>query len=161
MRVIETKRHLDGSADVFECELVQRRPHLVVVRFDHWRGRSAGGFSFPRGSRTHGFFWSRRAYSLYRMTGPDGRPIADRFDVVEDVRLSASEVSYLDLLVDIWVGPDGAVLVEDEDEVAGHLDRGLLSNGQRDRIERTTALLLRRHGAIVREAARLLEELAR
>jgi len=161
VRVIETKRHLDGSADVFECELVLRRRHLVVVRFDHWRGRSAGGFSIPRGSHTHGFFWSRRAYSLYRMTEPDGRPIADRFDVVEDVRLSASEVSYLDLLVDLWVAPDGAVLVEDEDEVADHLRRGLLSNAQRERIERTTALLLASHRRIVREAARMLEKRAR
>ncbi|MEX2159473.1 MAG: DUF402 domain-containing protein [Dehalococcoidia bacterium] len=155
MRITETKRHLDGSEHQFECELVLRRPDIVVVRFDHWEGRSAGGFDIPRGSRTDGFFWRRRHYSLYRMTGPDARPIADRFDIVEDVRFEESEVSYLDLLVDVWVAPDGTVLVEDEDEVEDHLARGLLSQAQRDRIERTAALLKRQHRRIIYEAARL------
>jgi predicted RNA-binding protein associated with RNAse of E/G family len=90
------------------------------------------------------------------MTGPDARPIADRFDIVEDVRLGEREVSYLDLLVDIWVAPDGTVLVEDEDEVEDHVRRGLLSTAQRQRIERTAALLKRQHRRIIREAARLL-----
>jgi hypothetical protein len=156
VRITETKRHLDGSADRFACELVLRRPDVIVVRFEHWEGRSAGGFDIPRGSRTHGFFWRRRPYSLYRMTGPDARPIVDRFDIVEDVRLGEREVSYLDLLVDIWVAPDGSVLVEDEDEVEDHLARGLLSTAQRQRIERTAALLVRGHRRIIREAARLL-----
>lgn len=156
MRITETKRHLDGSAHRFACELVLRRPDIVAVRFEHWEGRSAGGFDIPRGSRTDGFFWRRRHYSLYRMTGPDGRAIADRFDIVEDVSFEEREVSYLDLLVDIWVAPDGAVLVEDEDEVVDHVRRGLLSNAQRERIERTTALLVRDHRRIIREAARLL-----
>jgi len=127
------------------------------VIFRHRRGRSTGGFHFPRGSRTYGFFWRRRSYSLYRMTGPGGRLIAHRFDVLEDCRISESEVSYVDLVLDIWVAADGAVQVEDEDEVAGHAARGLLSKAQQRRIERTRDLLVRRHAAILREAERLLE----
>src|SRR3989338_1643953 len=91
-RITEVKLHLDGSAHRFECALVLRRPQLAIVRFDHWRGRSYGGFHLPRGSHTYGFFWPRRHYSLYRILGPDGRLIADRFDVLEDVRLGEREV---------------------------------------------------------------------
>lgn len=156
MRITETKRHLDGSAHHFDCELVLRRRDVIVVRFEHWEGRSAGGFDIPRGSRSDGFFWRRRAYSLYRMTGPDGLAIADRFDVVEDVRFEEHEVSYLDLLVDIWVAPDGSVLIEDEEEVEDHVQHGRLSKPQLGRIERTTELLVRDHRRIIREAARLL-----
>ncbi len=155
-RITEVKRHPDGSAHRFGCELLDLRPHLAIVLFRHWRGRYGGGFRFPRGSRTHGFFWRRRPYSLYLMTGPDGRLIAHRFDVVDDVRINETEVSYLDLLLDIWVAPDGTVQVEDDEEVAEHTRRGLLSKAQQRRIERTRALLLRRHKAIEREAARLL-----
>jgi len=158
-RITEVKRHIDGSAHRFECELIALRPHVAIVLFRHPRGRSTSGFHFPRGSRTHGFFWRRRAYSLYRMTAPDGRLIAHRFDVVEDACLSEREVSYLDLFLDIWFAPDGTVLVEDEDEVADHARRGLLSKAQRRRIERTRALLLRSHRRIEREAARLLATL--
>jgi predicted RNA-binding protein associated with RNAse of E/G family len=131
---------------------------IPTVRFDHWRGRSVGGFRFPRGSVTHGFFWTRRRYSLYRMRGPDRRLIADRYDIVEDVRISEREVSYLDLLLDIWVAPGGAAQIEDEDEVLDHAHRGLLSGGQRSLIEETKALVLRRHHAIASEAEALLRE---
>jgi hypothetical protein len=154
---METKRHLDGSVDSFACELVLRRAHVVVVRYRHGRGRTADGVAIPRGSVTHGFFWRRRPYCLYRIAGPGGRPIADRYDVVEDVRLAEDGVSYRDLLLDLWVTADGTVRVEDEDEVAEQTRRGLLSRVQRERIDRTKALLLRRHGAIAREAGRLLE----
>ena len=157
MRVTEVKRHLDGRIERFACELVVRRPHLAVLRFDlSEEGLRRAGLVFPGGGRSYGFFWRRRPYNLYRIVGLDGRLIAHRFDVVEGVRLEGEEVSYTDLLLDVWVEPRGGVRVEDEEEVAEYARRGLLSKGQRARIERTRALLLRRHGAIAREAARLL-----
>ncbi len=155
-RIVENKRHLDGTEHRFECELLSLRPHLAIVLFRHWRGRSAGGFRFPRGSRTYGFFWRRRSYSLYRMLAPNGRLIAHRFDVLEDVCPSKSEISYLDLVLDVWVAPGGAVTVEDEDEVADHARRGLLSRAQRLRIARTRDNIVKHHRRIFREAGRLL-----
>ncbi len=156
-RITEVKRHADGSAHRYECELLALRPQVAIVLFRHWRRRSAGGFHFPRGSRTYGFFWPRRSYSLYRMLGPGDRLIAHRFDVLEECRVSATEISYLDLLLDIWVAPDGTVQVEDEDDVAAWADAGLLSKAQLRRIARTRDLLVRDHRRIVREAACLLE----
>ncbi len=157
MRITEVKRHLDGRVERFDCLLVTRRPQLIVVRFDHRRTRRAGGLLIPAGSRSYGFFWRRRGYVLYRIVGPDGSLIAHRFDVVEDVRLGDA-VSYTDLLLDVWIDPEGRVWVEDEEEVAEHGRHGLLSPAQRARIERTQALLLRRHGSIGREAAGLLDQ---
>ncbi|OGO51121.1 MAG: hypothetical protein A2148_07150 [Chloroflexi bacterium RBG_16_68_14] len=156
--ITEIKRHLDGRVERFGCRLVARWPHLVVLCFGHAQKRRAGEVLLPRGSRSYGFFWRRRPYLLYRMVEPDGRVIAHRFDVVERVRLGGGEVSYRDLLLDVWVDAGGRVWVEDEEEVAEHARRGLLSAAQRARIERTRALLLRRHGAIAREAARLLSQ---
>ena len=159
MRITEVKRHLQGDALRFDCELVLRRPQLLVVLFRHRGGRSAGGFSIPRGSRTQGFFWRRRPYVLYRIVRPDGGLIAHRYDIVTDVRLGEREVSYFDLLLDIWIAPDGTVRVEDEHEVAGHARRGLLSRAQVAAIGRARALVLRRHAAVAREAARLVRRL--
>ena len=156
MEVTEVKRHLDGRVERFACRLVLRRPHLAVLRFDHKEARHAGGLRLPAGSHTFGFFWRRRPYVLYRIVGPDGGLIAHRFDVVEDVRLGETEVSYTDLLLDLWVDANGTAQIEDEDEVEEHVRRGLLSHGQLDRIEHARVLLLRRHRAIAREAARLL-----
>ncbi len=158
MRIAEVKRHLDGRVERFDCRLVVRRPHVVVLRFDHEEEWQAGTVVLPLGSRSFGFFWQRRPYLLYRMAGPDGRLIGHRFDVVEEVRLAEREVSYTDLLLNLWVDAGGSVWVEDEDEVAECARRGLLSLAQRKRIERTRGWLLRRHAAIAREAARLLPQ---
>ncbi len=158
MRVSEIKRHLDGRVERFECLLLVRRPHVAVLRFDQREAREADGFAFPAGSRSYGFFWRRRPYLLYRMVDPAGRLIAHRFDAVEDMRLSERTISYTDLLLDVWVDALGNARVEDEDEVADCLKRGLLSTEQHRRIEQTRALLLQRHAIIAREAERLLRE---
>ncbi len=92
-------------------------PRLAVLLFPHPGERRAGGFLFPAGSRTYGFFWSRRHYLLYVLHGPDGGLIAHRFDVVDEVRLRPGRVEYLDLALDVWANPSGRAWTEDEDEV--------------------------------------------
>lgn len=169
MRVTEVKRHLDGRVERFACRLVLRRPHVAVLRFDHERSRRVGGVRIPAGSVTHGFFWPRRPYILYRIAGPStslragplGDVLAHRFDVVEAVRMGDREVTYTDLLLDLWVPAGALPRLEDEADVAGHARHGRLSPAQRRRIERTRELLLRRHATIAREAARLLAEAPR
>ncbi len=156
MRITEVKRHLDGRVERFDCRLVLRLPHAVVLRFDHASALRVGGCTIPKGSRSYGFLWRRRPYLLYRIQGPDGRLIAHRFDVVDEVRLGEREVSYTDLLLDVWVDAAGNARVEDEDEVVDYTRRGRLSTACRERIERTRELLLRRHPAIAREASHLL-----
>ncbi len=156
MRITEVKRHLDGREERFACDLVLRRPHVAVLRHVSERARYASGFRIPAGSRTLGFFWPRRPYVLYRIEAPSGALIVHRFDVVEDVRIAGGEVSYRDLLLDVCVDPAGRAAVDDEDEVADSARRGALSRAQAERIDATRALLLRRHGAIVREAVRLI-----
>jgi Protein of unknown function (DUF402) len=158
-RIVEKKRHLDGSADHFRCDWVALRRGAAIVLFRHGRGRSAGPFRLPRGSRTYGFFWPRRPYCLYRMLDPRGKLIAHRFDVLEGCRVGQTEVSYLDLLLDIWVAPDGGVQVEDEEDVAAWARAGLLSKAQQRRIARVRDLIVRGQRRIIREAAALLTEL--
>ena len=103
----ETKRTLDGRRQSFDCGLVAVTPRLAIVRFDHTAARSAGGFFFPEGSHTFGFFWAGRHYNLYRFTGPDGAVIAYRFDVVDSVRITPAHIGYTDLYLDAWLPPGG------------------------------------------------------
>ena len=86
---IETKRTLDGRVQRFSTQLLLRTPRFVAVRYA-LGGATAftlGGFVIPPGSVSTGFFWRGRAYNLYHFTRADGTPIADRFDVVERVRI--------------------------------------------------------------------------
>lgn len=150
-RIVEVKRKLDGSEQRFDCELIERSSSLVVARY---RFEAEVG---PVDS--YGCFWARRPYLCYHMVRrEDGREWVSRFDVVRDVRLGAQEVSYTDLLLDLWVDANGARW-EDDDEVEAARAAGVLGDRDLERIEHTRALLTRRHRAVVREIRTRLERL--
>ncbi len=155
-RITEVKRHPDGREVRFDLQLIQRYAHLIVARFVHPMALQRDSFTIDHDAISYGFFWRWRPYVMYRMLDASGRLIANRFDVVEDVRLAERTVAYTDLFLDLWVGPDGTPHLEDEDEVTDAGCGGLLSRSQLNRIEETKELLLRRHRVIATEAARLL-----
>ena len=157
--VLEVKRFPDGRQETYRCLALDVGPRLAVLLFPHPTERRAGGFVFPAGGRTYGFFWARRHYLLYALHGPDGGLIAHRFDVVDEVRLRLDRVEYLDLALDVWVDPSGHAWAEDEDEVAELASRGLLSPQRLVLIERTKRLLLVRHRRITAEARAELRRL--
>jgi hypothetical protein len=157
--VVEIKRFLRGGEEAYSCLALDVSPRLVVLLFPHPGERRAGGFLFPAGSRTYGFFWARRHYLLYVLHGPDGGLIAHRFDVVDEVRLRPGRVEYLDLALDVWVEPSGRAWTEDEDEVVELVSQGLLSPQRLGLIERTKRLLLASHRRIAAEARQELRRL--
>jgi hypothetical protein len=154
-RILETKRMLDGRVQTFECAALHLTRSLAIVRFDHPAERRAGLFHFPAGSRTLGYFWTRRSYNCYRIAGPGGVVIAYRFDVVDRVRIRPGHVEYCDLLLDLWLSPSGEITIEDEDEVRAATAAGLLGEKELAAIDRTRALLLREHRRIVAECEAL------
>jgi uncharacterized protein DUF402 len=153
----EVKRALSGEERVFECQTIAVTPRLAIVRFVFKRSLEIGGRSYPPGGWTEGFFWRNRNYNLYHIVSRDREPIADRFDVIDHVRIRPDGVRYDDLLLDIWLYPDGRSLVEDEDEVQDALSKGLLTEPRLAVIRRTERLLLSRGRNIVDRA---LEELS-
>ena len=157
--ILETKLTLDGRAQTFACAGLLLSPRLALIRFDHPAERRTGGFFFPAGSFTLGFFWRARSYNCYRITGPDGAVIVYRFDVVDRVRVGAGRVSYRDLLLDILVSPNGRLVVEDEDEVTAASVAGLLTPAQQQTIDDTRALLERAHPRIIAEVERIVATL--
>jgi protein associated with RNAse G/E len=153
----ELKRTIHGEERVYDCDAIVVTPSVAIVRYVFTRPLTAGGRTFEPGGWTDGFFWRSRNYNLYHIVSRDGEPIADRFDVIDRVRLTPNGVRYDDLLLDVWIYPDGSTRVEDEDELQAVLPAGLLSASRLAIVRRTEALLLRRGRTIV---ARALAELA-
>ncbi|MEX0781714.1 MAG: DUF402 domain-containing protein [Dehalococcoidia bacterium] len=155
--IVERKYKPDGSAREYACELVTRRPGLIVVRF----AMPAGGEIFnapitiPPGSISYGWFWARRPYNLYRMLAPDGALIAHRFDAVADVRLLAGAVEYRDLVLDWWVLPDDTILEEDRDELDTLAATGFLSPADVAAANRAAFEVLSRYRHIIDDVAAL------
>src|SRR6266702_3154329 len=104
----EAKRAITGEERVFECEALAVTLRLAVVRYVFTRPLTAGGRTFEPGGWTEGFFWRSRNYNLYHIVSREGEPIADRFDVIDRVRIAPDGVGYADLLLDVWMYPDGS-----------------------------------------------------
>ena len=124
---LERKQKPDGSWREYACTLLHREPGLVIIRFLMEKGGAIHGtpIEVPPGSVSHGYFWKRRPYNLYRMRRADGSLVAHRFDAVTDVQIGDAGVSYRDLVLDWWTLPDGTIFEEDREE----LDR-LLASGE-------------------------------
>lgn len=143
MQIVEVKRHLDGREERFVCDLLEAVPgDRAVVRWqtDLEAPLEDGPLRIPAGPLvTVGYFWTGRNYLVYEMRQPDlqGTLRGHRFDICTDVSITCEEVRYLDLLVDVWVDPQGRFFVLDEDELQDARARGLLTPEQLAIVERT------------------------
>ncbi len=155
----ELKRSINGQERTFDCALISATPRLAVVKWVFTGPLTIEGRRYEPGGWTEGFFWRGRNYNLYHIVNRDGEPLAYRFDVIDHVRISPTGVRYDDLLLDLWLYPDGRVRVEDEDEVQEALAAGLLSERRLAIIRRTEQHLLHRGRRIVDAALRELASL--
>jgi hypothetical protein len=157
----EVKRTLGGGTRVYECEALRVTPNLAIVRFVFTKSLTTARAFFPGGAYTIGFFWRGRHYNLYHTLTADDQLVADRFDIVDDVRIRRDGVRYDDLFLDVWLYPDGRTRVEDEDELEAAVAAGQLTLARQQIITRTRRLLLHRSVAIVSAALADLQELDR
>ncbi len=150
----EIKRSIDGRERSFDCTAIAVTSRVAIVKWVFPGPMTIDGRRFEPGGWTEGFFWRARSYNLYHIVGPDGEPVADRFDVIDHVRIAPDGVRYDDLLLDLWLFPDGRVHVEDEEEVQEALAGGLLTERRLALVRCTEQLLLRRGRRIVDAALR-------
>ena len=121
-RITEVKTTLTGRVDRFVCDVAERSPGDVVVRYRLPAARTVHGVDLPAGTETVGYFWTDRPYNLYHWVGPDGRTLAHYFNVGDVTRLTADLLEWHDLAVDVLATPDGGVRVLDEEELPADLD---------------------------------------
>lgn len=158
---LERKQKPDGSWREYQCTLLHRAPGVVVVRFVMERGGVINGtpIAVDPGSVSHGYFWTRRPYNLYRMRRSDGSVIAHRFDAVTDVTIGDTGVSYRDLVLDWWVQPDGTIFEEDRDEFDELRAAGKLPAGDERRAEEAARQIWSRYRHIIDDVVTLERKL--
>jgi SAM-dependent methyltransferase len=71
------------------------------------------------------------------MYGPDGSLIGRLYHIVENQHIADNSVAYTDLLLDLWIDPDGAIREFDRDELEQALAEGKLTAEQIGKIEAT------------------------
>ena len=135
----EVKRNLDKPDQEFLCHLLHREMGYVVLDYTTEQPYMAGDTVIPSGSRTVGHYWTGAGYVLWEMFGPEGDLLGYyihfcRGPIVEDDR-----VEYTDLILDLWVDPDGTETVLDEDELRKALRFGLMTHEECGMVQRRRA----------------------
>jgi protein associated with RNAse G/E len=117
MKILEMKRHLNKPDESYLCDLLTQGNGYVVLRYVSEQSGQVGDMRFEAGSVTHAYYRAGAGYVLWKMCGPDGRLKGHLFHVCRDLQVGNDRVEYLDMLLDVWIDPDGRLAVLDRDEV--------------------------------------------
>ena len=121
--MIERKVRLDGTHVDFECERLLLEPgRRAVLRYvvDRAWPIAGTGLVVPPGAVTIAHYWMDRPYNVYRWSGA-GAVLGYYCNVAEPIEIGPGQVSYIDLVVDVLIEPDGTATVLDEEEVPADL----------------------------------------
>jgi hypothetical protein len=114
---LEIKRHKNKPEQRFNCELLHRESGYAVLRYVADAPGLIADIHIPPGSTTIAHYWQQRPYVAWRMFDCTSHLIGSLFHICTHVRIHDDHLSYDDLLLDIWIAPDGSLRVLDENEL--------------------------------------------
>jgi predicted RNA-binding protein associated with RNAse of E/G family len=148
VEIVEIKRTLGGSVQVFPCVAAEVTPRRAVLLYTVTNARRVATLDLPPGTTTIAYYWVDRPYNLYHWVSPAGETLAWYFNVSGPVRISERPVEWQDLEVDVLVTPDLRYQVLDEDRLPE-----ALGEAQRTAIAAARARILKEYADVVREVA--------
>ncbi|HLZ23071.1 MAG TPA: DUF402 domain-containing protein [Ktedonobacterales bacterium] len=103
----------------YDAELAERLPDGVRLHATWTRGPLALGYTtFETGDHFTEWFYSNRWYNIFQIHAADSTLKGWYCNVAEPATITADSVTCRDLLLDLWVSPEGQTQVLDEDEFA-------------------------------------------
>jgi len=148
----ELKRHKNKPDERFSCTLLAYGADHTVLWYRAPTPGAVRNILLPAGTSTIAHYWNDRAYVLWRMFYPCGAQAGTLLHICCEVCMTPEQISYLDLIVDIWIAPSGAVQVLDEDELEYCVATGIVSGCEQTWIMDQKQMLLATHAHIIAEA---------
>jgi hypothetical protein len=113
-------RKLDAQGEVvttYDGELAEHLPNGVRLEARWTRpALSLGYTTFETGDRFTEEFYTDRWYNIFTIRAADGTLKGWYCNITEPAILTTGSVTCRDLLLDLWVWPDGQMRVLDQDE---------------------------------------------
>ena len=148
-KIEEIKRHKNKPEQRFLCDLALReKDHIVLVYHAETAGRIAD-IDIAPGSTTIAHYWQSGGCVLWRMFAADHTLIGTLFHICANTDIQEASVSYDDLILDIWITPQGLARVLDEDELADAIKAGMVTDNEKNLIEKQKQLILADYSAII------------
>lgn len=121
--IVLRKRYIPfETVDISGDELISRSEELLVTRWKPIKSRAdiSGGVSYT---------FLKEGYKVSKFLGPSGEFKYWYCDIINvDYEEEADKYTLTDLLLDVKIMPDGAVIVLDVDEVAEAMEKGIIKN---------------------------------
>ena len=123
------KKNLNGEVVFqYEGEVVRREENAIIL--EAFFGREDMAFlnvTLKRGDRFIETFYTDRWYNIFEIYDRDDKKFKGWYcNIGKPAVIEEDVVSYVDLALDLWIAPDGAQTVLDEDELRElNLDDGL------------------------------------
>jgi hypothetical protein len=148
-QIEEIKRHKNKPEQRFFCDLALREPgHIVLVYHAESAGRIAD-IDIAPGSTTIAHYWQSGGYVLWRMFAADRTLIGTLFHICTNTDIHETSVSYDDLILDIWITPQGIARVLDEDELSDAIKAGWATDDEQRWIEQQKQIILADYANII------------
>jgi len=111
-------------------EVVERFSHGVVISA-RWRqeAKDLGYTRFEPGDRFIEYYYTDRWFNIFDISTLDGTRKGWYCNIAEPASIHNDSIEQIDLLLDVWVNPEGKPLLLDEDEFDADTT---LSDEQRD-----------------------------
>ena len=113
----EYKDVLVGRPKQFRCELVEFTETAAVVIYQLQNKVVLEETCMPAGTISFGYFWQERNYNIYHFLSTAGQTLGFYFNISDSTQIDETRIYWRDLVVDIFITPDGICRVPDEDEV--------------------------------------------
>lgn len=115
----------------YQGEIVESLPDRIILQAT-WTHppRDLGYIQFEPGDCFTEYFYTDRWFNIFDITSADGTRKGWYCNVAEPAIIFDHRVEQIDLILDVWVSPDGKPLILDEDEFVA---ASTLSDEQRER----------------------------
>lgn len=103
----------------YQGEVVEHLSHGVIIQA-YWSQptKNLGYTSFEPGDRFIEYYYTDRWFNIFDIASAQGVRKGWYCNIAEPAMLFEDRIEQVDLLLDVWVSPEGETLVLDEDEFA-------------------------------------------
>jgi len=114
------KKNSRGEATVqYNGEVTERLPHRVIIQAYWTRPTMDLGYTnFEPGDRFVEYYFTNRWFNIFDISRADGHRKGWYCNIAEPAIFFDDHIEQVDLLLDVWVNPEGEPLILDEDEFA-------------------------------------------
>lgn len=103
----------------YQGEVIKRDAHSVTIQAS-WTmpARDLGYTQFEPGDRFTEYYYADRWFNIFAIADQNEVHKGWYCNIAEPAHISADSIKQIDLLLDVWINPQGQPLLLDEDEFA-------------------------------------------